>query len=84
MSTIAIAAENGSRADLLPGRMGLRLPVGSPCNDFIGYCDALNNCFTVDNEGNEHECVTTSSYCMLEPLIKDTLNKGHLCMKDTF
>ena len=22
--------------------------------------------------------------CTVEPLIKDTLNKGHLCIKDTF
>lgn len=50
-STIAIAAENGSLAAQLPGRTGQRLPVGAPCDNFIGYCDALNNCFRVDNEG---------------------------------
>ena len=50
-STIRIAEMNGSMADLLPGRMGQRLPVGTPCNNFIGYCDTLHNCFQVDSEG---------------------------------
>ena len=51
MSTITIATRNGSLAGMLPGRIGQRLPVGTACDNFKGYCDALNNCFTVDNEG---------------------------------
>ena len=51
LSTIAIAAENSSFAQRLPGGMGLRLPVGAPCDNFRGYCDFLNNCFEVDSEG---------------------------------
>ena len=62
LSTIAIAngssglpgMENMQLANMLPGKMGRRLPVGTPCNEFRGYCDALNNCFEVDSEG---ECV---------------------------
>jgi disintegrin and metalloproteinase domain-containing protein 10 len=51
VSTITLAAENGSMADLLPGGMGQRFPVGTPCNNFNGYCDTLHNCFQVDSEG---------------------------------
>ena len=51
ISTISLAEEGGMGADLLPDGVGQYLPVGTPCNDFIGYCDALHNCFQVDNQG---------------------------------
>ena len=42
---------NTTLAERLPGGEGQQLPVGAPCNNFQGYCDILNNCFIVDNEG---------------------------------
>ncbi|XP_048748710.2 disintegrin and metalloproteinase domain-containing protein 10-like isoform X3 [Ostrea edulis] len=30
---------------------GLKLPAGSPCNNYQGYCDVFSRCRGVDNEG---------------------------------
>ncbi len=35
----------------LPGMMGRFVQVGLPCANFTGYCDFLNNCTAVDEEG---------------------------------
>ena len=36
---------------MLPNRTGQVLDVGFPCNNFTGYCDFLNVCRLVDDEG---------------------------------
>ncbi|KAK3094401.1 hypothetical protein FSP39_001269 [Pinctada imbricata] len=33
------------------GQEGVKLPAGSPCNDYQGYCDVFHRCRGVDNEG---------------------------------
>ena len=46
--------------------------------DFFEHCQPL--------PFNDIEVIADSSYmgtCTVEPLIKDTMNKGHLCIKDT-
>lgn len=47
-STVNILNEDPS---LLPNRTGQVLDVGFPCNNFTGYCDFLNVCRLVDDEG---------------------------------
>ena len=50
-STIDIANSESDLRDDLPNGMGQNLTVGSPCANFTGYCDLLNNCLAVDEDG---------------------------------
>ncbi len=52
LSTIRIAEENISGlANDLPGNMGRRRSAGSPCANFMGYCDFLFKCVTFGTDG---------------------------------
>lgn len=50
-STIAIASGQSDLRNDLPNGVGQNLTVGTPCSNFTGYCDLLNNCQAVDENG---------------------------------
>ena len=50
-STMELATNNATLRDKLPNMMGRFVQVGRPCANFTGYCDFLNNCTLVDEDG---------------------------------